>query len=118
MTEADCVVIRNFFKQNKIKGKVFAFNLLKDDYSKLPKADICFLFKVLESLESIRKNISKEILKEINAKWIIVSFSKRSITGKLIRKKGRSWLKRMLAELNYDYQTLDIGDEIFYVIRK
>ena len=118
LTEADCVVIRNFFKQNKIKGKVFAFNLLKDDYSKLPKADICFLFKVLESLESIRKNISKEILKEINAKWIIVSFSKRSITGKLIRKKGRSWLKRMLAELNYDYQTLDIGDEIFYVIRK
>ncbi len=118
LTKEDCKTIENFFKENKIKGKVFQFDLLKDDYSKLPKADICFLFKVLESLEAVKKDISLEILKNIPADWIVVSFSKKSITGKPIRKKGRSWLKRMLAELSYDYQTLDIGDEIFYVIEK
>lgn len=114
----DCKIIEKFFKENKIKGKVFQFDLLKDDYSKLPKSDVCFLFKVLESLETVKKNVSLEILKKLNTRWIVVSFSKKSITGKTIKKKGRSWLRRMLSELGYNYQTLDIGDEIFYVIEK
>ena len=118
LSKGDCKVIENFFKENNIKGECFAFDLLKDDYSKLPKVDVCFLFKVLESLEAVKKNISKEILQKINASWIIVSFSKKTITGKPIIKKGRSWLKRMLAELNYEYQVLDIGEEIFYIIHK
>lgn len=118
LSKEDCKTIQEFFKENSIKGEVFAFDLLSEDYSKLPKVDVCFLFKVLESLESIKKNISKEILQKINAKWIIVSFSKTSITGRPIKKKGRSWLKRMLAELNYEYQVLDIGNEIFYIIKK
>ena len=118
LSKEDCKVIESFFKENKIKGECFAFDLLSEDYSKLPEADICFLFKVLESLESVKKNISKEILQKINAKWIIVSFSKKSITGRPIKKKGRSWLMRMLKELGYEYQILDIGEEIFYVIHK
>ena len=118
LSKEDCKVIEYFFKENKIKGECFAFDLLSEDYSKLPEADICFLFKVLESLESVKKNISKEILQKINAKWIIVSFSKKSITGRPIKKKGRSWLMRMLKELGYEYQILDIGEEIFYVIKK
>lgn len=118
LSAEECRIIDSFFKINKIKGRVFQFDLLKDDYSKLPKADIVFLFKVLESLEAVKKDISLQILKKLNANWIVVSFSKKSVTGKPIRKKGRSWLKRMLAELEYEYQVLDIGDEIFYIVHK
>ena len=118
LSNEDCNTIKEFFKENKIKGDVFAFDLLKEDYSTLPKVDVCFLFKVLESLEAIKRNISIEILKSIPSKWIIVSFSKKTITGRPIKKKGRSWLRRMLNELNYSYEIRDIGEEIFYIIKK
>lgn len=118
LSKEDCKVIDKFFKAKKIKGKCFAFDLVNGDYSKLPKADVCFLFKVLESLETIRKNISLEILQNINCNWIVVSFAKKTVTGKPILKKGRSWLKRMLKELGYNYDIIDIGDEIFYIIKK
>ena len=50
---------------------------------------------------------------------IIVSFAKKALGGKVtIRKKGRSWFRRILNELGYKYEILDIGDEIFYVIKK
>ncbi|MDP4012810.1 MAG: hypothetical protein Q8R00_04365 [Candidatus Nanoarchaeia archaeon] len=118
LSESELETVNNYFKENKIKGKTYCLDLLKLDYSALPKVDVAFLFKVLESLENIHKNVSYTILSKINSKWIVVSFSKKSITGKPIIKKGRSWLKRMLAELGYWYEVLDIGDEIFYIIKK
>ena len=69
-------------------------------------------------MESVKKDISLDLLKKIPATWIVVSFSKKSITGKPIVKKGRVWLRRMLEELGYHYEVLDIGDEIFYVVKK
>jgi 16S rRNA (guanine(1405)-N(7))-methyltransferase len=112
-------IVKEFFKKNKIRGKAFKFDLISGDYSKLPKADVCFLFKVLESLESIKRNISKEIIKKINCKYIVASFAKKALGGKIeIRKKGRKWFRKMLGELGYSFKVIDIGEEIFFVIKK
>ena len=43
--------INNYFKKNNLKSRAFLFDLINDDYNKLPKANVCFLLKVLESLE-------------------------------------------------------------------
>ena len=119
LTEKDCDAIREFFNSNKIKGKVFKFDLLNDNYKTLPKSDVCFLFKVLEALEAAKKNISREILQKIPAKYIIVSFAKVALGQKTpIRKKGRAWLRSMLNQLGYPYNILDIGNEIFFVIKR
>ena len=102
-----------------VKDKGFVFDLLHDDYDKLPKVDVVFLFKVLESLEYFKKDISKDIIKKLKAKYVVVSFDKKSLSGKReIRKKGRKWLRRILKELNLDYEIFDYRDEIFFVIKK
>ena len=111
--------VQVYFKKNNIKGRAFLFDLVYGNYNKLPKVDVCFLFKVLESLEAIKKNISAEILKKLKCKWIVVSFSKVVLSGKKkIRKKGRAWFRKLLKNLGYVYSVLDIGEEIFFVIRK
>lgn len=110
--------INELFKKNNINGKARSFNLI-NDLSNLPKVDLCMILKVLESLESIKKNFSKELLKKIKSKIIIVSFAKIAL-GKNIRikKAGRSWFRRILKELNYNYYIKDYDDEIFFVIKK
>jgi len=111
--------INSYFKANKIKGKAFVFNLVDDDLNKLPKVDLCFMLKLLESLEIIKRNISKELLKNIKASYIVVSFAKIALGKKeKIRKSGRSWFRRILKELNYDYEIFDYGNEIVFLIKK
>jgi len=118
ISDFDLKQVYKYFKINKIKGKTFTFNLVDDSYKKLPKANVCFLFKVLESLEAIKKNISKKIIQDLNSDWIVVSFSKRAISGARIRKAGRSWFRKVLKSLKLYYVIFDIGDEIFFVIKR
>lgn len=118
ISNSDLKQVYKYFRVNKIKGKVFTFNLVDDSYKKLPKANVCFLFKVLESLESIKNNISERIIKELRCDWIVVSFSKKQIGGAKIRKSGRSWLRKILKRLRLYFVVLDIGDEIFFVIKR
>lgn len=109
--------INDYFKKNKIKGKAEIFDLT-NPINKLPKADICFLLNVLESLEVIKRDISKEIINKVKAKIIIVSFPKKALGGrKVIKKKGRAWFRSLLKEQSYEYEIKDIGNEIFFIIK-
>jgi len=118
ISNSDLKEVNKFFKINKIHGKTFTFDLVDDSYKKLPKVNVVFLFKVLESLEVVKRDISEKMIKELNADWIIASFSKKQISGVKIRKSGRSWLRRILRKLNLYYTIFDIGDEIFFVIKR
>lgn len=98
-----------------LNGRAFAMNLMK--LKKLPKSDVCFLFKVLDSLECLEKNYSEEILGKIDSKFIVVSFPTVSIGGKNPIKQ-RGWFFRMLRENNLKAETFEIENEIFYIIKK
>lgn len=110
--------LNEFFKDN-VKGKAFVFSLLDNNLEKLPKVDLCLILRVLESLESVKKNFSKELLSKIKAKVIVVSFAKIALGKKVnIRKAGRSWFRRILKQLNYNYNVIDYEDEIVFIIKK
>lgn len=101
-----------------IKNGGFIFDLIHDDYDELPKVDVVFLFRVLESLEFFKRNISKEVISKLKCKYVVVSFDKKSLSGKGIKKKGRVWFRRILNELDLKYEVFDYGNEIFFVIKK
>ena len=111
--------VNDYFKKNKIKGKAFIFNLVDEDVKKLPKAEIVFIFRVLESLEAIKKDISYKIIKNLKCKNIVVSFDKKALGGKkTIKKKGRKWFRLILKKLGYEHKVIDYKDEIVFVIKK
>ncbi len=108
--------INTFFSKNKIKGKAYCKDILE---IKLPKANIYFLFKLLESIELVKSHkISEELIKKIPSKWIIVSFSTKTLSGKPMRVPKRKWFDLMLNRLDYEYTLIDTENEMFYVIHK
>jgi hypothetical protein len=102
----------SIMKKFGLDGKALTLNLL--EIKNLPKSDICFLFKTLDSLETIKKDITKEILNKINSKIIVVSFPTATLSGRKINKKRLIWFERLIK----DYSIFEIKNEIFYIIDK
>jgi len=116
--------IAEFFRIEGIKGEVIGIDLVKE-YEKLTplsrenNVDVVFLFKVLDSLESVKRNISGKVLDTLVAKWVVVSFPTVSLGGrKHIREGRRAWFERLLAQQDLSYEKFTVGDEVFYVVRK
>jgi len=115
----DASFIQSYFdimkKYSGLRGRAFSADLLKAPM--LPSCDVCFLFKALDSLESLRKGISLDLITLIDAKFIVVSFPTRSISGKK-RLKERFWFLKIVDDLGYSYKTIELENEIFYVVVK
>ena len=114
LSHDDVKFLNAYFKIMKkfgIQGKAVQMNLLAIE--NLPETDVCFVFKVLDNLETLKFNESKELLKNIPAKNIVVSFPKVTISGKNISTKRLKWFHKLLKEKN----TFETWNEIFYVIK-
>lgn len=115
----DLKLIQDYFKLKKINGLILPINLVKD-YSKLNEfnVDICFMFKLLDSLENIQKNITKNLIQNINAKYIIASFSTKSVGGKIMKNIRRHWFEYIVKDLGFNFKILEYDNEIFYILTK
>jgi 2-polyprenyl-3-methyl-5-hydroxy-6-metoxy-1,4-benzoquinol methylase len=119
LSQLDVDFISRYFKIKKIKNKTFVLNLL-ENYNKLAQfdVDICFMFKLLDSLEATRHNISEKIIPHINAKHLVVSFSTKTISGKQMRSGRRTWFENLVSRLGFKFKLLEYPNEIFYVLKK
>ncbi len=119
ISSADIRFIQRYFKTistyKRIIGATIKLDLIFD--KSFPETEVCFLFKALDSLENIKKNISYEILSNIRAKYIVVSFPTKSLTGKNISKKRLSWFLRIVKKLGYSYENFEIPNELFYILK-
>jgi len=114
LTKNDCDALEKYFKKEEIKGEVLQVDLFKD--YKFPKADIAFLFKILDIIED--KKIVENIIRNLSVKYIIASFSLINIRGKRMNYPLQGWFQRMLKRLNLKYNIIKEENEIFYVIKK
>ena len=110
-------LIKKFFKKNKIKGKVFSHDL-KNQFNILPKADLCLLFKVLDIIEKNPYPLTKKLITELNCKYILISFSTKTLSGKTMKNPKRIWLRRLLKKLSLKYEVFFSENEIFYLVTK
>ncbi len=119
LSPEDASFIQSYFDVMKgysgLDGRAFSADLLK--LPKLPRADVCFLFKALDSLESLKRGVSLDLIGGISARFVVVSFPTRSISGKK-RLKERSWFLKLVGDLNLSYKAIELENEIFYVIMK
>jgi len=119
----DCELLNKYFKimydYTKLKGKAFVANLSNiSSIKKLPRGDICFMFKFLDVIEGRGHKLSEEIIKEINCKNIVVSFPTKTVSGKKMKHAYRGWIEKMLERIKIDYEKVLLGNEVFYVIKK
>jgi 16S rRNA (guanine(1405)-N(7))-methyltransferase len=121
--QEDCDFLNKYFLLMKgythLKARAFISNLKKiSEIKKIPKADICFMFKFLDVIEEKGHKLSEAIIKSINCKYIVVSFPTRTISGKNMKHPYRGWIEKMLERISLEYEKFSIDNEIFYIIKK
>lgn len=120
----DLEILQFYFdNDSRIDGSTKVIDLIehktKNVFDGLPSFDICFLFKVLEIIEQSKSHkISEKIIIDIPAKWVVVSFPTRTISGQKMNYPRRGWIERMANRLEFEFETIELGNEIFYIIKK
>ena len=119
----DISLIRDYFfsMKEKITGKADEINLAsinEDEIKKLPKGDVCFMFKLVDVLDRKDHKQSEKIITNLDSKYIVVSFSKKTLAGKMMNFPYRGWIERMLERNKLWFQKIDFENEVFYIIKK
>jgi len=120
ISDNDLRLIEKYFKNHNISCQKVIIDLrqVKHDENLLNiKADICFMFKLLDSIETSGHKLAETIITNLNCKWIVASFAKTGIKGTPMRHTYRGWIERMLDRLNMKFWKLEFSNEIFYVIK-
>jgi hypothetical protein len=102
---------------SQLDGKAFFINL-KDSKLNIPKSDICFMFKLLDVIEEKGHKLSEKIIKSLNCRFIVASFSIKTVSGKKMNHPYRGWIERMLSRIKLPYKKILTQNEIFYCIDK
>jgi hypothetical protein len=122
LNPSDMNFLNEFFKINKIDGVAKAYdltNLKILENENLENFDLVFLFKALDSLEFVKKDVSKELLKRLPQQKIVVSFPTKSLVSKQEFKiEKRNWFFNFLEKEEWSYEQFEIENELFLLIDK
>ena len=115
----------DYFKRNKIHGKMFHFSLfdiekVKEIINAAKKPRIVFLFKTLDSLEMLERDYSKGLLNEIApiVDQVVVSFATRSMIARRPFMVKRNWIVRFIEENFKILDDFELGGERYISFSK
>jgi hypothetical protein len=115
--------INEFFKKFNINGESKVLDLTRiENIKRLPKADLCFMFKLVDVLEAEKKGhkYAEEIIQVVleKVRFVVVSFAKLTVSGDRMTYPQRGWIERMLERIGLEYNRFEINSEIFYIIHE
>lgn len=111
----DCENIQAYFDKNKIDGKTIPLDLTQDN--EYPNVDVTFLFAAFDTVEENGHKLAEKIIKSLKSKYVVVSFSTKTISNRKMNYPQRGWIERMLKRIEKSYVKLSYPNEIFYVIK-
>jgi len=123
INKEDAEFIQEYFDLEKIDGKSIVLDLTEKDNLKIVEdesrdSDICFMFKLLDSLESKRKGSSQDLFDNTNFKLIVVSFPLKTISGKSEIKGKRKWFDKIKGNKKYKVEEFTLENEIYYLLKR
>lgn len=112
----------DFKKKKLISQKSIAFRADLSDENDLSKlcayqTDWCLLLKALDPVEESNQNITYKIIPAIESRWIIATFPTVTASNQPMRNPRRNWFEKVLKRLNKEYTTIQIGNELCYIIK-
>ncbi|MEK6939508.1 MAG: hypothetical protein AABX31_02160 [Nanoarchaeota archaeon] len=104
-------------KENpSVTGKAIVADINKITF---PKADICFLLKMTDVIDKGKGHKrTEELLNKIPAKYVVVSFATKTMSGKEMTAPRRSWMEWLCKRLGWEYTILEFSNEILYLVKK
>ena len=111
---ADLELIQQYFDKQSIPASTHCIDLTDVQAVKnLPASDVAFAFKVFDSLETLQRDITAQLLEAIPAKTLIVSFPTKSI-GQKKSIGPRKWFEELITDKSVTRVTLE--NEQFFII--
>ncbi len=117
INENELSLIKKYFAEKNITGKVSSFDLSKTEEYSFPEADICLVLKVLDLFGKRKYEVTEAILKKIKCKYFLISFSTAKLSGKSMNNPIRKWFESILERNNYSFEIINTSNEIFYLIK-
>lgn len=122
ISSEDCKFLKEYFSKTTVENEVFPLDLLEEEsFKKLSsiKCDVCFIFKALDGLERVERNVTERLFKSLDTRIIAVTFPTLSLSGvREIKEYRRLWLEKLLEKLNWKYEKIMIENELLYLIEK
>lgn len=125
ISEEELHLFEEFFqflqkKNPSFRGHAAVLDLLRREQLKqLPKADVCFLFKMTDVLDQGKGHkVTEAVLREVPARFVVVSFPTRTMSGKPMNYPKRKWFELLCNRLGWEFTVLEFPNEVFYVVRK
>ncbi len=86
--------------------------------AQLPSADLALLMKLLPVLEQQKKGAATELLARVHARWLLVSFPTRTLSGRAIGMAGSyaRWMSENLPEGLKVQDEFQMGSELCYLL--
>lgn len=120
LSSEDMSLTQSFFNNTNISGIAKAFDLMSDEFFSWisqQSFDLVFLFKALDSFETIKRHSSKKILSKINASFFVVTFPLISIGGKQsIASSKRWWFENFCTKNDWKFEIFIIGNEQIFLV--
>ncbi len=116
LTLHDCEYIRKYLSDNNFKFEIIIGDIT--ELNDFPKTDVCFMFKLLDSLDVKGHKITEELIKKLRSKYIVVSFSNLGINNRKMNFPRRKWFEAMLKRLSLEFEKVEFTSESFYIIKK
>jgi hypothetical protein len=117
--------VQSDLSESQIKAKgihlsLFELEKVKKIIKKQKKPRIVFLFKVIDALESLKRDYSKELISEIVkiSDKIVVSFPTKSLGNRQKFKANRSWISEFIYENFIVSDDFEIGGERYLVFNR
>ncbi len=111
-----------YFKKQKINGKAIHLSLFEKDkvikiIKKEKKPKIIFMFKIIDALESLKENYSKELISKIAgiSDKIVVSFATRSLGGRERFRARRTWIINFIKDNFRILDDFEMGGERYII---
>ncbi len=120
------VELMNFyFNNNKINGKavhlsLFELGKVKEIIEREKNPKIVFLFKVIDALESLKTDYSKNLIFELVplVNKVVVSFATKSLGNRQNFKAKRNWIVNFIKDNFILLDDFEIGGERYLVFSK
>ncbi len=115
-------VVEEILKENGVDANGLDYDLFEilNYRRELPDVDMLFLWKTIPIIEKYSPEYSVELLRSINYQFAVISFSKKSLSGR--RELGRAWipwLKRRLDRIGAKYvKEFETPNERFVILKK
>jgi len=120
------VELMNFyFKKKKLEGRgihqsLFELEKVKKIILAEKKPRVVFLFKVIDALESLKPNYSKELISEVAkiSDKIVVSFATKSLGSREKFKANRNWISEFIYENFKVSDDFELGGERYLIFNR